>query len=82
MGSAVKFLKDFDKLKTLYRMSYNGNETGPENAAEYSWHLALALFSLSGFYKSNLVSVFSFSSIIPDSLSSILCAPHANRNLS
>ncbi len=46
MDSVVNFLIELDKLKSVYRMSYLGDLSRKENAAEHSWHMALAILSM------------------------------------
>ena len=43
----MNFLKEVDKLKTIYRQTYITGGERKENDAEHSWHLALMVFLLS-----------------------------------
>ncbi len=37
---------DLDRLKSVYRRTYLSNHSRNENAAEHSWHIAIALLAL------------------------------------
>ncbi|NLM22292.1 MAG: HD domain-containing protein [Peptococcaceae bacterium] len=41
LGRQIEFIKEIDKLKTIYRQSVIADGSREENDAEHSWHLAV-----------------------------------------
>lgn len=41
LDKQIKFLLEADKIKNIFRRTYNADEVRHENSAEHSWHLAL-----------------------------------------
>lgn len=49
MNNIQTLLLELDKLKSVYRKSYISDNSRPENSAEHSWHLAMALMAFKPF---------------------------------
>ncbi|HEX9996833.1 MAG TPA: HD domain-containing protein [Abditibacterium sp.] len=46
LQSQIQFLLEADRLKSIARRTYLGDESRRENSAEHSWHLALGILLL------------------------------------
>lgn len=47
LDKQLKFLIEADKIKNVFRRTYNADQSRKENSAEHSWHLALLALILS-----------------------------------
>ena len=50
----IDFIREVDKLKTIFRQSYIINDSRKENDAEHSWHLSLMAVILSEYANENI----------------------------
>ncbi|MCK5022871.1 MAG: HD domain-containing protein [Candidatus Aenigmarchaeota archaeon] len=50
----IDFIREVDKLKTIFRQSYIINDDRKENDAEHSWHLSLMAVILSEYANENI----------------------------
>ena len=48
MHDIQNLLMELDRLKSVYRRAYLSDHSRNENAAEHSWHMAIALLALKG----------------------------------
>lgn len=53
LKNSLAFLFEIDRLKSVNRRVYIGDNSRPENSAEHSWHIALALWTLSAYAPPN-----------------------------